>query len=354
MDISLFYPTFAARNNTHIEKMKKIALVIVLLLSLLNIQAQDNSSNFKMFNHLDLGVTLGTTGLGIDAAMPIGNYVKLRTGFEVMPRFNYDMNFDVESVDGLTSDPSRLEKMSKILYDLTGFKTSQKVTMKGKPTLWNFKFLVDIYPFKNNKHWHATVGFHWGPSKIAEAVNDIEDSPSLFAVGMYNHLYDVSYSEVVLGIPIPIIDTETTGAIYLADNVEQAILKFGRMGIPIGKYSHDITDAEGNIIHQKGESYYMEPNDRSMVYADAYTNSFKPYLGIGYEGRLIKGNDNYKIGFDAGIMFWGGKPSITTHDGTDLIRDVEDVKGKVGDYVDLAKKFAVYPVINLRITRTIF
>ncbi len=352
MDISLFYPTFAARNKTYRKKMKKIALVIVLLLSLLNVQAQDNSDSFKMFNHLDLGITLGTTGIGIDAAMPVGNYVKLRTGFEVMPRFNHDMHFDVESVDGLSTDPSRLEKMSKLLYSLTGFKTNQNVTMKGKPTIWNFKFLVDIYPFKNNKHWHATVGFHWGPSKIAEAVNAIEDSPSLFAVGMYNHIYDVAYADWVLDIPTPIIETESTGPIYLDPALEQKIISYGRMGIPVGKYAHDITDAKGN--HKKGENYYMEPNENSMVYADASANSFKPYLGIGYEGRLIKGNDKYKIGFDAGVMFWGGKPSIVTHDGTDLVNDVEDIKGKVGDYVDLVKSFSVFPVLNLRITRTIF
>ncbi len=335
--------------------MRKIVFSIVLATSVLTLQAQDNSDSFKMFNHLDLGITLGTTGIGIDAAMPVGNYVKLRTGFEVLPRFNYNMDFGVESFDeeGVPTGSS-IEKMSELLYSLTGFKTDQNITMKGKPTLWNFKFLIDIYPFKNNKHWHITAGFHWGPSKIAEAVNAIEDSPSLFAIGMYNHLYDIAYKDWVLGIATPIIETESTGPIFLDPAIEKKLVSYGRMGIPLGKYSHDITDAEGNIIYKKGDNYYMEPNENSMVYADASTNSFKPYLGFGYEGRLIKGNDKYKIGFDAGVMFWGGTPSIVTHDGTDLINDVEDIRGKVGDYVDLVKKFKVYPVLNLRITRTIF
>ncbi len=335
--------------------MKKIVFSIVLATTMLTAHAQDDSNSFKMFNHLDLGVTLGTTGLGLDAAMPVGNYVKLRAGFEVLPRFNYDMDFGIESFDeeGMPTGSS-IDKMSEVLYGLTGFRTSKNITMKGKPTMWNFKFLVDIYPFKNNKHWHVTAGFHWGPSKIAEAVNAIEDSPSLFAVGMYNHLYEVAYKDYVLGIPTPIIKTDRTGTIYLSYEVEKAIVEYGSMGIPIGKYSHDITSPEGVIIHKKGDNYYMEPNENSMVWADASTNSFKPYLGFGYEGRLIKGNDKYKIGFDAGVMFWGGTPSIITHDGTDLVNDVEDIKGKVGDYVDLVKKFKAYPVLNLRITRTIF
>ena len=329
--------------------MKKILFSFALAVVTLTSQAQN------MFNHLDLGVTLGTTGIGLDAAMPVGDYVKLRTGFEVMPRFNYDMNFGVESFDGTGTsiDQSTFNRMADVLYGLTGFKVDQNVTMKGKPTMWNFKFLVDVYPFKNNKHWHFTAGFHWGPSKIAEAVNAQEDSPSLFAVGMYNHIYDVAYADWVLDIPTPIIETETTGAMYMDPNTEKAILSMGRMGIPIGKYSHDMTDAQGNV-HKQGETYYMLPNENSMVTVEARTNSFKPYLGVGYEGRLIKGNDNYKIGFDAGLMFWGGTPSIITHDGMDLANDVEDINGKVGDYVKLIKGVKAFPVLNLRITRRIF
>jgi len=329
--------------------MKKILFSFALAVVTLTSQAQN------MFNHLDLGVTLGTTGIGLDAAMPVGDYVKLRTGFEVMPRFNYDMNFGVESFDGTGAsiDQSTFNRMADVLYGLTGFKVDQNVTMKGKPTMWNFKFMVDVYPFKNNKHWHFTAGFHWGPSKIAEAVNAQEDSPSLFAVGMYNHIYDVAYADWVLDIPTPIIETETTGAVYMDPSMEKTILSMGRMGIPIGKYSHDMTDAQGNA-HKQGETYYMLPNENSMVTVEARTNSFKPYLGVGYEGRLIKGNDNYKIGFDAGLMFWGGTPSIITHEGMDLANDVEDINGKVGDYVKLIKGVKAFPVLNLRITRRIF
>ena len=316
--------------------MKKILFSFALAVVAVTSQAQN------MFNHLDLGVTLGTTGIGLDAAMPVGNYVKLRTGFEVMPRFNYNMHFDVESYGGEgTPSTSTINRMSEVLYGLTGFKVDQNITMKGKPTMWNFKFLVDVYPFKNNKHWHVTAGFHWGPSKIAEAVNAQEDSPSLFAVGMYNHIYDVSYSNLVEGIPVPLIETETTGPIYIDPMIERSIIRMGRMGIPLGKF-------------EDGTTYYMLPNEHSMVSAEARVNSFKPYLGFGYEGRLIKGNDNYKIGFDAGLMFWGGTPSIITHDGTNLSKDVSDINGKVGDYVKLIKGVKAFPVLNLRITRTIF
>ena len=70
--------------------------------------------------------------------------------------------------------------------------------------------------------------------------------------------------------------------------------------------------------------------------------------------RLIKGNDKLKVSFDCGLMFWGGTPSIVTHDGTDLANDVENIKGKVGDYVDLIKGVKAFPVLNVRFTHTIF
>ena len=77
--------------------MKRIALSIALTCCLCTTQAQEKS--FKPFKQLDFGVTLGTTGLGFDVSMPVHDIVKLRTGFEVMPRFNYDMHFNVESFD---------------------------------------------------------------------------------------------------------------------------------------------------------------------------------------------------------------------------------------------------------------
>jgi hypothetical protein len=98
----------------------------------------------------------------------------------------------------------------------------------------------------------------------------------------------------------------------------------------------------------------MLPNENSMVYVDARTNSFKPYLGFGYEGRLIKGNDNYHVGFDAGLMFWGGTPSIITHEGIDLAKDVDDLVIQNAKYIDFVKGVKVFPVLNFRITRRIF
>jgi len=86
----------------------------------------------------------------------------------------------------------------------------------------------------------------------------------------------------------------------------------------------------------------------------AKSNNFKPYLGFGYGGRLMKNRNDWQVSFDAGAMFWGGTPDLYTHDGTNLTKDVNHITGKVGDWVDFLGGIKVYPVLNVRFTKTIF
>jgi hypothetical protein len=97
----------------------------------------------------------------------------------------------------------------------------------------------------------------------------------------------------------------------------------------------------------------MLPGEDNLVKATVKVNKFKPYLGFGYGGPITK-DKRTSISFDAGILFWGGTPSIITHDGTDLINDIENLNGKVKDYVNTIKGFKVYPEISIRITQRLF
>jgi hypothetical protein len=306
-------------------------------------QMKDECENSGIFNHLDASISLGTTGIGVELSSPIGNYVHLRTGFDFMPRFHHDMTFEVMVGDDPSKSQSKFNRLSGALEGLTGYKTDNKIDMIGEPTFYNFKLLVDVFPLKNNKKWHITTGFYLGPSKIAKAYNTTEDMPSLMAVSIYNNLYD----KILRGEPI-YDDT------FLPYEIEEKFLSYGRMGIHVGDYCQDVYDANGQLLHKKGDPYMMEPDEDSMAKASVKVNGFKPYLGIGYGGRLFKNNDNYHIAVDCGVLFWGGTPSIITHDGTDLSKDVENIRFKVGDYVDLLKKFKVYPVLNVRITKSLF
>ena len=328
----------------------------------------------NIFQHLDLSVSAGTTGIGIDLASPIGEYFQLRAGFDYMPRFTAKMKFDVMIGDQparqYDANGNRIEtsfdRMQVMLHDFTGVTADDHVDMIGKPTMNNVKLLLDFFPFKNNKHWHVTAGFYWGPSKFAEAVNSTESMNSLIALSIYNNLYDKSYIHIngdengnhppqyILQVPDPDDPDGKMMPVSLDPQIEQRFLAFGRMGFHLGDYARDIYDSNGNLLHAKGDPYIMEGDDNNMVKVTAKSNSFKPYLGIGYRGRLVKNRDDWKISVDAGVMFWGGKPDLYLHDGVNLTEDITNIKGQVGDYVDLFKKFTVFPNLSVRFTKTLF
>ncbi len=354
--------------------MKRLLFLMWMTSALIHANAQgytclneSNDDKMPLFNHLDASVTLGTTGIGIDLATPITNWAQLRVGYAFMPRFHYPMTFEVQVGDTKEDKydangnrrQTKFDKMAALLEDLTGYKASDEVDMIGRPTYHNLKFMVDVFPFKRDKRWHVSAGFFWGPSKIANAYNVTEAMPSLFAVGMYNRLYDrtmasyESWQKAKRGeIPIwevePIITIGGIGLLDGEDMVESLYKKMvsnGRMGIHLG----DRVDAEGNVSR-----YMMEPGSDNMVKAEVRVNSFKPYLGVGYGGRLIKDNDRFHVAVDLGALFWGGTPSIVTHDGTDLAKEVTNIGGKVGDYTKLIKAFKAFPVLDVRLVYTIF
>lgn len=317
--------------------MRKIYSVLISLFVILQ------SASAQYFKHLDCSVTAGTTGIGLDVASPIplqigkDECLQLRAGFAFMPHFNRTMNFGIQAYDaenGLLT--TKFDKMAELMHSFTGYNVKDNVDMVGHPTYYNFKLLVDAFPL-HDKRWHFTAGFYIGNSVIAKAENSIEDMTSLLSVGMYNRIYDFVRNEMYYDEPI-------YGDFYLdpevGDMLRDKMMNYGRMGLHMGDY-------------KDGTPYMLEPDANGMVKAKIKVNRFKPYIGFGY-GDVLKGDKKYRISFDCGLMFWGGTPRVVTHDGTDLAHDVENVRGKVGDYVDVAKAFKVFPVLNLCISRRLF
>ncbi len=312
----------------------------------------------NILQHLDVSLTAGTTGIGIDVASQIGDYVQVRAGYDYMPRFDKNLKFNLtvggEPARQYDSEGNRVitkfDKMKELLYQFTGFDIEDHVDMVGTPTMNNFKFLVDVSPLKDYKNWHVTAGFYWGPSQFARAENSTEAMVSLLSVGMYNRMYE----KAVAGEPLIDLSEFIPGAsMSINEELYDKLISYGRLGFALGTFKHDVTDNNG-VVHHAGEPYILEPDDDCMVRVKAKSNSFKPYLGFGYSGRLVKNRDDWKISVDAGALFWGGTPDLIVHDGINLTKDVENIGGQVGDYVDLFKVFKVYPVLTVRFTKNIF
>ena len=169
---------------------------------------ETSKDNKHFFNHLDISLTTGSTGIGLDVAMPVAEWMKLRAGFTYMPRFNQTMHFGVQIGDKPETEEeqqSKFDRLNGMLESFVGTKVDRQIDMIGEPCFDNVKLLADFYPFKNKK-WHITAGFYYGGSKIAKAWNATEDATSLVAVAMYNNLYGrvvKSYESVLASMSDP-------------------------------------------------------------------------------------------------------------------------------------------------------
>lgn len=321
--------------------MKRFWIIIActLLLAAYTEAKEDNG----YFNHLDIALEAGSTGLGIEIAMPVGDYVRVRTGASFMPKFQYNMQFrmqmgedePVEYDENGNPYPTRFRRMADYLEQFSGYQIKDEyIDVIGEPTFTNFKFLVDIKPFKN-KNWYFTAGFYAGNKRIGKAYNTTEEMPTLVAVNMYNSMYErVAEGEAIIHYQ--------GYSLYFPPEFEEKIYNYGRMGVVLGEY------------RENGNTYIMEPNSDCMVKANAYVNAIRPYFGCGYMGAPVKKNPRFTIGFDGGVMFWGGRPDVKMHDGTSLNYELKNVRGQVGSYVDIINKFPVFPVLNFKIAYRIF
>ena len=134
--------------------MKKCLLSALLFLAFTTVSAQENStsSDKNLFNHLSVGLSVGTTGIGIDAAMPIGNYVQMRAGVDFVPNIKISTDLDIDAPN------------------VPGYNIPNNVDVEGKVGFTNGKLLFDVYPFKRSS-FHVTAGAYFGTSKIVKAYN---------------------------------------------------------------------------------------------------------------------------------------------------------------------------------------
>lgn len=382
----------------------KLSLAIATL-SPLSSQAQDFwNTDWRLqtddsFRHLDVSVTAGTTGIGIDLSTPVNDFMRIRMGGTFMPHFEKEMNFGVEVGNDPAKSDQRFNKLAQTLKDLTGYTVEKSIDMVGSPEMNNFKLLVDVFPFRNKK-FHVTAGFYLGGSIVAKAVNSQAAMNSLVATSMYNYMYKNAVGDH--GIASVTIDKQNY-PILGEPQVEAKFDDWGMISIPLGEIDGEIVATEdiywdhdhldwsdwqqgsyfindplhkkgdiryhkGDVIYADGDTYRMIPDEDNMVRANAKANAFKPYLGFGYS-TPISSDKRTTLTIDAGMLFWGGAPKLTTRtpipggmkaDGTpyyvevDMCRDLRNVRGKAGDYVDLIKGFPIYPIFNISISQRIF
>ena len=130
--------------------MKKLSLMILMaLFGLQGTSAQDVVEEFGVFDHLGVGVAVGTTGIDFELSAPITDYLQVRAGYSFFPKTSYKYKSDI---------------------DYTKYGKAYKGEVEGHVKWGNAKVLLDYYPFRNLT-FHATVGAYIGSDEVVDAQN---------------------------------------------------------------------------------------------------------------------------------------------------------------------------------------
>lgn len=312
-------------------------------------------------------------------------------------------------------ETKKFNQMKELFGNFTGYDIDNIVRMNSHPTYSNVKLLVDFYPFKQ-RNWHVTAGFYYGNATIGESVNSVKESTTLVGVGIYNNMYEQigdaldgsSVNDMMNSYLNSMINDQM--APQLRNDILQRMVRSQTTDDPwivigdthffadptlseeqLGEYADKVVSGllgqlDGYLTAEKlsssdpegigyflqmaqkmqdygrigvyvgnddeGDPYVMEPDELAMLSAKAKVNRFKPFVGFGYDGAISK-DRRFRLGFDCGALFWGGSPKIITHDGTDISR-LHNLWGNVDKYTRLIKAFPVMPILNLRLSYTLF
>jgi len=133
--------------------MKKLLFICVLVTcGLSQVFAQLDDDDYGFFNHMSLGVSAGTDGIGIQVAAPLTYHFAVRAGYNFMPRFKYNKSID------LGSNPAFINP------------NGQNVDLEGKINMGDFNILFDWYPFKSST-FRLTAGAYIGKEKLISVNN---------------------------------------------------------------------------------------------------------------------------------------------------------------------------------------
>ncbi|MCQ2289272.1 MAG: hypothetical protein MJZ74_09265 [Muribaculaceae bacterium] len=281
------------------KTLKHIALVLAAIMVQLSAFCQVQTHEIdprgdgkQMFNHMSIGGIVGTSGIGVDVAMPCTKYVVLRGGIDLLKAQDIRYNFATNVADVLSSLNINDHSIQETLR-------TTDVEIKLSPNLFNSHLIADVYPIKNSA-FHLSTGFFVGNETVLTAENTKESSYKFLnqaneLVHLYNETYGSNYQDV---------------------------------GVKFGDYIFT-ADKNGNI------------------YAEAKTWIFRPYVGIGM-GRPFGRTNKCSVMVDAGCMFWGAPKFKLNHE--KIIKSSSNNAGILSDLQSLN----FLPMIQIRIAGDLF
>lgn len=246
----------------------------------------------SLFNHLSVGLTYGTTGSGIDVAMPVHKLVTIRAGIS---GWNIgDIKFKaINTATEITQiqmvEDDAIERSQMV----------NKVELAVKPNFWNFYLLGEVHPFKNQP-FYFSAGLFIGSKNFIHFRNTNE--------GGLGFLYEANQK------------VEDYNRVFRTN--------YPPIGLKFGDYVFT-ADENGNI-------------DVRMK-----TNAVKPYIGVGFGQHLAK-THRVSLAVDAGLLFWGS-PKFVLNNGVEI-----KSSGENSGITNVLSWLKAWPNIQVRVAYKIF
>ena len=122
--------------------MKKVILLVMMAaVSLIGYAAQ------PIFNHLGANVGVGTTGISVELATPITNFVQMRAGVSIMPGITFNADADVN-------------------YTVMGQHRTSTAELTGDLGRVQGQVIFNIYPATTRIPLYVAVGAYFGANDL--------------------------------------------------------------------------------------------------------------------------------------------------------------------------------------------
>lgn len=129
-----------------------------------------DEADLGLFNHLSVGLNVGTTGIGIQAGTCVTKWLGIRAGLDIMPAIKIKPGVDV-------------------YYDTPAGEQSETVKLEGNMARTQGEFMVDVYPLGGS--FFVTAGMAFGGAKMFEVKGHSDKLASLSAEGVSIPYFDV-------------------------------------------------------------------------------------------------------------------------------------------------------------------
>lgn len=113
------------------------------------VEVSKKKSDNSFLSHLSVGLRASTMGIGVQAATPINDYLKLRAGIDFVSFKSSTFDISLDDPDGM-------------FQEAFGYTPDYK--MKGELNFTNGNILVDLHPTKGI--FHLTAGVFIGTNKL--------------------------------------------------------------------------------------------------------------------------------------------------------------------------------------------